>query len=129
MLAEQITLFSPIDMRKVAGEVIKELKNYRNLKIQQQNKQEQKDAAVIGLFPSLGNRDQQRINELKVKQIDRALENCLDELQLQIVQMKYLSPKQRTDTEIYMELGIKSDKFYILKKTAIVDIATALGMI
>lgn len=69
------------------------------------------------------------INELKVKQIDRALENYLDEIQLQIVRMKYLSPKQRTDTDIYMELGIKSDKFYMLKKHAINAIATALGII
>lgn len=83
----------------------------RSLKVQAVNRREQKEKGVIGLFPQL--RKSNEYNELKVKQIDRALENCLDELQLQIVKMKYLSPKQRTDTDIYMELGIKSDKFYM----------------
>ncbi|ASB91723.1 ArpU family phage packaging/lysis transcriptional regulator [Bacillus subtilis] len=125
--AEQLSFLPEVNEKEVRNIVIKELKTYRSLKIQAENRKEQKEKGVVGLFLQL--RKSTEYNDLKVKQIDRALENCLDELQLQIVRMKYFSPKQRTDTDIYMELGIKSDKFYMLKKHAINAIATALGII
>lgn len=70
------------------------------------------------------------VNELKVKQMDRApLENCLDEDERSILEKKYLSSRKIKDLEIMIELGLKRDKFYQVKRQAICNIATALGII
>ncbi|PAD62743.1 ArpU family transcriptional regulator [Bacillus siamensis] len=62
--------------------------------------------------------------------MDRApLENCLDEDERSILEKKYLSSRKIKDLEIMIELGLKSDKFYQVKRQAIYNIATALGII
>ncbi|OAZ65826.1 hypothetical protein SRCM100169_01543 [Bacillus siamensis] len=66
---------------------------------------------------------------LTAKQMDRALENCLDEDERSILEKKYLSSRKIKDLEIMIELGLKRDKFYQVKRQAICNIATALGII
>ncbi|CAI8860569.1 hypothetical protein EMIT0133MI5_50168 [Bacillus velezensis] len=61
--------------------------------------------------------------------MDRALENCLDQDERSIIEEKYLSPRKIKDLEIMIELGLKRDKFYQVKRQAICNIATSLGII
>lgn len=78
-------------------------------------------------FPSI--RDSFILNELKVKQMERALENSLDDEERMIIEKKYLAASQTKDIHIYMELGMKKDTYYEIKERAILRIATALGII
>ncbi|CAI6221371.1 Phage transcriptional regulator, ArpU family subfamily [Bacillus subtilis] len=125
--AEQLSFLPDINEKEVRNLVIKELKTYRSLKIQAENRREQKEKGVIGLFPQL--RKSTEYNELKVKQMDRALKQCLDQDEYSIIEKKYLSPEKIKDLEIMIELGLKRDKFYQVKRQAIYNIATALGII
>lgn len=77
--------------------------------------------AGISLCPSL--------NELKVKQMERALENSLNDEECMIIEKKYLAASQTKDIHIYMELGMKKDTYYEMKQRAILRIATELGII
>lgn len=70
-------------------------------------------------------RDQHSLNELKVCQMDRALKQSLDGDELKIIKAKYLSPQKIKDIEIYMEMGLKKDKCYQVKRRAIYNLATA----
>ncbi|MCG0590581.1 ArpU family transcriptional regulator [Bacillus velezensis] len=124
---KQLSFIPDVNEKEVRNIVIKELKTYRSLKTQAENRQEQKEKGIIGLFPQL--RKNTDYNELKVKQMDRALENCLDQDERSIIEKKYLSPRKIKDLEIMIELGLKRDKFYQVKRQAIYNIATALGMI
>ncbi|PAF15942.1 ArpU family phage packaging/lysis transcriptional regulator, partial [Terribacillus saccharophilus] len=124
MNAKQLTLLPEIDEKEVQQIVIKELKAYRALKIQIQNRREQQEEGVVGLFPSLRHSD--RLNEIKVRQMERALEGSLDFIERQIVEMKYLNPEQIKDIEIYLELRIKKNKYYNLKRIALNKLATSL---
>ncbi|SDC13700.1 hypothetical protein SAMN05421663_101476 [Terribacillus halophilus] len=63
---EQLTLLPEIDEKEVQQIVIKELKQYRALKIQIENRREQQKAGMVGVFPSLRLAD--RLNEIKVRQ-------------------------------------------------------------
>lgn len=129
MIAKQITLFTQeLNEKEIINLTINELKNYRALKVQIENRIEQKNAGVINLFPSVRKEDQMK-NELKVKQIERALEQSLDYTERKIVDMKYLSSHEVNDINIYLELGLKKGKFYEKKRAAILTIATALGII
>ncbi|WP_342412150.1 ArpU family phage packaging/lysis transcriptional regulator [Bacillus sp. FSL K6-1560] len=123
----QLTFLPELNEKEVRNIVIKELKTYRSLKIQAENRREQKEKGVIGLFPQL--RKSSEYNELKVKQMDRALKHCLDQDEYSIIEKKYLSPEKIKDLEIMIELGLKRDKFYQVKRQAIYNIATALGII
>ncbi|MFC9657007.1 ArpU family phage packaging/lysis transcriptional regulator [Bacillus subtilis] len=125
--AEQLSFLPDVNEKEVRNLVIKELKTYRSLKIQAENRREQKEKGVIGLFPQL--RKSSEYNELKVKQMDRALKHCLDQDEYSIIEKKYLSPEKIKDLEIMIELGLKRDKFYQVKRQAIYNIATALGII
>lgn len=127
MGAEQLTLFEPVDEKLVRQTVIRELKNYRALKVQLANKKEREEAGVVGLFPVL--RKEDNLAELKVKQIERALQHSLDEIEREIIQIKYLESKQTKDINIYMDLGLKKEKYYEKKGAAILNIATSLGII
>ncbi|QAT44340.1 ArpU family transcriptional regulator [Bacillus subtilis] len=127
MLVKQLSLIPEVNEKEVRNTVIKELKTYRSLKIQAENRREQKEKGVIGLFPQL--RKSTEYNELKVKQMDRALKHCLDQDEYSIIKKKYLSPEKIKDLEIMIELGLKRDKFYQVKRQAIYNIATALGII
>lgn len=126
MLAEQLSFLSNVNEREVRKLVIRELKDYRALKVQIENKNERVSAGV-NLFPSL--RNSHVINELKVKQIERALNDSLDEEELLIIKKKYLTSVKTKDIEIYLELGFKKDTYYEVKNRAINRIATALGII
>ncbi|MCY8307187.1 ArpU family transcriptional regulator [Bacillus vallismortis] len=125
--AEQLSFLPEVNEKEVRKLVIKELKTYRSLKVQAENRKEQKEKGVIGLFPQL--RKNTEYNELKVKQMDRALKHCLDQDEYSIIEKKYLSPEKIKDLEIMIELGLKRDKFYQVKRQAIYNIATALGII
>ncbi|MCM3225970.1 ArpU family phage packaging/lysis transcriptional regulator [Terribacillus saccharophilus] len=103
------------------------LKEYRALKIQIENRREQEEAGVVGLFPSLRHAGQ--LNEIKVRQIERVLEGSLDFIERQIIDLKYLNPMEINDLNIYMDLGIKKGKFYKKKRSALIRIATSLCMI
>ncbi|RPK06530.1 hypothetical protein BSBH6_00153 [Bacillus subtilis] len=125
-MTEQLSFLQPVDLKAVRKIVIKELKDYRALKVQLENKKESVDAG-ISPFPSI--RDSFILNELKVKQMERALENSLDDEERMIIEKKYLTASQTKDIHIYMELGMKKDTYYEIKQRAILRIATALGII
>ena len=127
MGAEQLTLLEPVDEKLVRQTVIRELKNYRALKVQLENKKEREEAGVVGLFPVL--RKEDNLAEFKVKQIERALNNAIDFIERKIVELKYLSPHEINDLNIIIELGIKKGRYYEKKKAAILRLATALGII
>jgi len=127
MSATQLTFLPPIDEKEVRNTIIRELKRYKALKVQLENRKEREAAGVNKLFPQL--RDQHSLNELKVCQMDRALKQSLDDDELKIIKAKYLSPQKIKDIEIYMEMGLKKDKYYQVKRRAIYNLATALGII
>ena len=127
MSATQLTFLPPIDKKKVRNTIIRDLKRYKALKVQLENRKEREAAGMNNLFPQL--RDQHSLNELKVCQMDRALKQSLDGDELKIIKAKYLSPQKIKDIEIYMEMGLKKDKCYQVKRRAIYNLATALGII
>ena len=127
MNAKQLKFFTDIDEKEVQNLIIGELRDYRALKVQIENKKEQEAAGIINLFPSV--REQDRLNELKVKQIERALENSLDFIERKIIEMKYFTSQETKDINIYLELGLKKGKYYEKKRAAIYRLATALGII
>ncbi|MDP4082531.1 MAG: ArpU family phage packaging/lysis transcriptional regulator [Bacillota bacterium] len=127
MSATQLTFLPPIDEKEVRNTIIRELKRYKALKVQLENRKEREAAGMNNLFLQL--RDQHSLNELKVCQMDRALKQSLDGDELKIIKAKYLSPQKIKDIEIYMEMGLKKDKCYQVKRRAIYNLATALGII
>ncbi|MCW1837357.1 ArpU family phage packaging/lysis transcriptional regulator [Bacillus xiamenensis] len=127
MGAEQLCLLPGIDEKQVRNALIKELKVYRALKVLEENRKEQEANGATGLFPSL--RNQEVLNELKVRQIERALENSLDEIEQDIIRMKYLTSRVVKDLEVCEGLGLKKDRYYKLKKQATFNLSTALGII
>ncbi|QEO62960.1 ArpU family transcriptional regulator [Bacillus altitudinis] len=122
----ELASMDEVDIKTVRKIVIKELKDYRALKVQIENK---KECSEIGmnLFPSL--RNSHNVNEFKVKQIERTLKNSLDDEERMIIEKKYLTTRQTKDIHIYMELGMKKDTYYEIKHRAICRVATALGII
>ncbi|MFF2529821.1 ArpU family phage packaging/lysis transcriptional regulator [Brevibacillus sp. NPDC058079] len=124
---EQLSFLQPADEREVRKAVVKELKSYKALRVAVQNKKEQVEKGIEQLFPRLQLSETQ--NELKAKQIERALEYSLDEVERQINEEKYLSTSRVKDINVYLDLGLTKDQFYTKKNEAIMQIATALGMI
>ncbi|MED1915777.1 ArpU family phage packaging/lysis transcriptional regulator [Bacillus thuringiensis] len=124
---EQLSFLQPVNEREVRKAVVKELKSYKALRVAVQNKKEQEEKGIEQLFPRLQLSETQ--NELKAKQIERALEYSLDEVERQIFDEKYLSAARVKDINVYLDLGLTKDQFYTKKKEAIMQIATALGMI
>lgn len=124
----QLTFFPDVDEKQVRRLVVRELKQYQALKVQMKNKQERIDKGITdNLFPKLIMNDLQ--NETKVIQIERAFKYSLDNLERQIIELKYLNPERQNDITIYMDLGIKKELYYEKKKNAIFMIATSLGII
>ncbi|WP_238543353.1 hypothetical protein [Brevibacillus sp. BC25] len=64
---------------------------------------------------------------MKARQIERALQYSLDEVERQITEEKYVSTSRVKD--INVDLGLTKDQYYTKKIDAIRQIATALGMI
>ncbi|MGG0155754.1 ArpU family transcriptional regulator [Bacillus mycoides] len=81
----------------------------------------------ISLFPEI--RDTRKISGIKFRQIDKALQHCLDEDESRIIEMKYLSNKRLKDEVIYDEIGLYKNAYYAKKRTALRLIDTSLGMI
>jgi hypothetical protein len=54
---------------------------------------------AVGLFPSLRCADQ--LNEIKVRQMERAMEGSLDFIEKQIIDQKYLISQEINDLNIY----------------------------
>ncbi|MEH7735528.1 ArpU family phage packaging/lysis transcriptional regulator [Bacillus pumilus] len=127
MTIEVLHLLSEINEKQVRQTLIYELKLYKALKVKQENLNEQKENGVFTLFPRL--RDQNVCSELKVRQIERALEYSLDEIEQDIIRMKYLTSRMVKDLEVCEELGLKKDRYYKLKKQATFKLSTALGII
>ncbi|GAA0313690.1 hypothetical protein GCM10008967_00220 [Bacillus carboniphilus] len=127
MVYSQLCLFNEIDEKQVRSIVIKELKQYRALKIHLENKKEQKDKGIANLFPSL--RDSSEEAALKVRQIEKALYGLLDDSERAIVEKKYLNNNPQNDLVIMEELCLKKDPYYRKKRYAIQTIATALAII
>ncbi|MEK5502047.1 ArpU family phage packaging/lysis transcriptional regulator [Bacillus sp. FSL M8-0168] len=124
MSAIQLVFLPSIDEKEIRNTIIRELKKYKALKVQLENRKEREATGMNNLFPQL--RDQ---HSLKVCQMDRALKQSLDDDELKIIEAKYLSPEKIKDIEIYMEMGLKKDKYYQIKRQAIYNLATALGII
>lgn len=123
----QLCLLPEVDEKKVRNTVIKELKEYKALRIAMQNKKELEEEGLEALFPSLGNKEKEKI--IKFKQISRAMTHALDDTEREIIEKKYLGPSRVKDISVYIEMGITKDQYYILKKQAIFQIATALTIV
>ncbi|MGG5181379.1 ArpU family phage packaging/lysis transcriptional regulator [Bacillus sp. MM09(2025)] len=127
MTVEALHLLPEINEKQVRQTLINELKLYKALKVKQENLDEQKANGILTLFPRLI--DQNVCSELKVRQIERALEYSLDEIEQDIIRMKYLTSRMVKDLEVCEELGLKKDRYYKLKKQATFKLSTALGII
>lgn len=127
MNAAQLSFFADIDEKEIRRMVTRELKQYKALKVALQNKLELNKEGIEPLFPSLNTKDKEK--EIKVRQIDRAIENALDEVERQIIQQKYLSSTRIKDINLYLDMGLTKDHYYYHKRQAILLIATALGII
>ncbi|MHC9079915.1 ArpU family phage packaging/lysis transcriptional regulator [Bacillus sp. BR_10] len=127
LTVEVLHLLPEVNEKQVRQTLINELKLYKALKVKQENLNEQKANGILTLFPKL--RDQNVCSELKVRQIERALEYSLDEIEQDIIRMKYLTSRIVKDLEVCEELGLKKDRYYKLKKQATFKLSTALGII
>ncbi|MEC2039645.1 ArpU family phage packaging/lysis transcriptional regulator [Bacillus altitudinis] len=127
MTVEVLHLLTEVNEKQVRQTLINELKLYKALKVKQENLDEQKANGILTLFPRL--KDQNVCSELKVRQIERALEYSLDEIEQDIIRMKYLTSRMVKDLKVCEELGLKKDRYYELKKQATFKLSTALGII
>ncbi|MCK6164051.1 ArpU family transcriptional regulator [Bacillus pumilus] len=127
MTVEVLHLLPEVNEKQVRQTLINELKLYKALKVKQENLDEQKANGILTLFPRL--KDQNVCSELKVRQIERALDYSLDEIEQDIIRMKYLTSRMVKDLEVCEELGLKKDRYYKLKKQATFKLSTALGII
>lgn len=118
-----------VSEKEIQEAVIKDLKDYRALKVKLENIKERNEVGAINLFPNLNRVG--TFDELKAKQIERALTQSLDPIERKIIEIKYLytNEKETTDLEIYLSLGLKKGKFYTKKREAISQLAKALGII
>ena len=127
MATEQLTMFEDIDESLVRSEVVKALIEYRALKVQKENMEERIAVGAIHLYPSV--REVNPLNNMKVKQMEKALEHSLNDDERLIIEKKYLSGVKVKDTQVYIDLGFDKDRYYEIKRSAILLIATALGII
>lgn len=126
---EQPILLSIMDKeteKKIQKVVISILKEHRALKVRFGDDVVQQQGE-IDLFPEICNTKQ--INQMKYRQVEKALKYSLDEDERNIIEMNYLSDQKLRDDYIYNELLIKKDSYYEKKKNALRLIATALGVI
>ncbi|KAA0750302.1 ArpU family transcriptional regulator [Bacillus sp. AY3-1] len=123
---DQLSFFKHIEEKEIRPFVIEELRKYRVLRIRFQNQQERTELGAELLFPELKQVDK---HELKYRQLKRAFEEALDEDEKRILEIKYMSIKELNDDYIYTVLGMKRGRFYRKRKSGIVNLAIALGMI
>jgi len=124
---KQMSLCSDVDDKEIRRVVARLLKQYKAYRVAFQNKLEQDAEGIDQLFPMLNDIEKEKF--LFVKQIDRALENALNEIEREIIQRKYLDNHRVKDIDVYLDLGLTKDQYYIHKKYAINLIATALRII
>lgn len=127
MGAQQLVLFKDVNEKEVRRVVGRELKQYKALKVSLQNRLECEEAGITILYPTLNH--EEKMKELKVKQMDRALQNALDDIEREIITQKYLSSTRVKDINLYLDMGLTKDQYYSIKKQAIFQLATALGII
>ncbi|MCP3742717.1 ArpU family phage packaging/lysis transcriptional regulator [Rossellomorea sp. BNER] len=120
-------MMATLNEKEIHNAVIKQLREYRALKVKLVNLKEREDIGADMLFPSFV--EDSCLSELKVKQIERALHEALDSIERGIVERKYLNITELNDEEIYLELGVKRGKFYEKKKEALTTLARAMGII
>ncbi|MGG4266514.1 ArpU family phage packaging/lysis transcriptional regulator [Peribacillus simplex] len=126
-MSNQLSFFPEVDEKKIRSIVVKELKLFRALKIQQLNKQEINEKGItINIFPKLYENDREK--EMKVLHMERALNN-LDSIERQIIEKKYLDIERQNDVNIYLDLCIQKTAYYEKKKQAIFMIAHCLNII
>ena len=122
-----MSLFSDVDDKEIRRVVARLLKQYKAYRVAFQNKLEHDAEGIDQLFPMLNDVEKEKF--LFVKQIDRAIENALNEIEREIIQRKYLDNHRVKDIDVYLDLGLTKDQYYIHKKYAINLIATALRII
>lgn len=127
MVAEQLSFLTPVNEKEVRKVVAKELKKYKALREAVRNREEQEAAGLGDLFPVLSESDKKK--EMKVRQIERALNYTLDEIERRIIEEKYLGTSRVKDITLYLNMGLTKDQYYAKKKEAISQIATALRII
>ncbi|WLR50047.1 ArpU family phage packaging/lysis transcriptional regulator [Bacillus tianshenii] len=125
----QLSLFPEIDEKEVRRKVASELKLFKAIRVAVENQKELEEQGVSCLFPSMRSKDEEVICKLKYRQMQRALEKSLDTLEREVIERKYLGPERVKDITVYIEMGIDKDLYYTVKKQAIFQIATALGII
>ena len=126
-MSSQLSFFPDVDEKQIRSIVVKELKLFRALKIQQLNKQELNEKGIIiNIFPKLYDNDREK--EMKVLHMERALDN-LDSIERQIIEKKYLDVEKRNDINIYLDLCLQKTTYYKKKKQAIFMIAHCLNII
>ncbi|MCM3169003.1 ArpU family phage packaging/lysis transcriptional regulator [Peribacillus frigoritolerans] len=124
---KQLSLFEEVNEKEVRKTIARELKHYKALRVALRNKSELLEEGMNPLFPAFRNKDKEK--EFKVRQINRTLENVLDDVERQIIEQKYLSSNRVKDINLYLEMGLTKDQYYIHKRQAIFLIATALSVI
>ncbi|MEN1936103.1 ArpU family transcriptional regulator [Paenibacillus sp. 102] len=87
----QLSFFGDIDEKEMRRLVVKELKNYKVLCVRMKNQEEQMQAGCVVLFPKM--KDDKK-HEIRFKQIERTLQNALDNDQRQIIEPKYLGMRK-----------------------------------
>jgi hypothetical protein len=73
---EQLSFLEPVDEKEVKKAVVKALKEYKALRVAVQNKKERQEKGIDQLFPGL--KKSESTNELKARQIERALQYSLE---------------------------------------------------
>lgn len=115
-----------LNERELKKIVAAELKFYKALKVAMDNKKEVRESGGQ-IFPQLVNKELE--TEIKYKQIHRTLTEVLDRNQRQVLERKYLGEDLVKDIGIYLDMGLKKDQFYVIKKQVIQSVATALRII
>ena len=126
-MGTQLSFFPDVDEKQIRSIVVKELKLFRALKIQQLNKQELNEKGItINIFPKLYDNDREK--EMKVLHMERALNN-LDSIERKIIEKKYLAIERQNDINIYLDLCLQKTSYYEKKKQALFMIAHCLNII
>ncbi|WP_397443421.1 ArpU family transcriptional regulator [Peribacillus sp. TH24] len=91
-MSNQLSFFPDVDEKQICSIVVKELKLFRALKIQQQNKKELNEKGIKGnIFPKLHQND--LVNEIKVLQMERALRS-LESMEREIIEKNILAKNE-----------------------------------
>lgn len=107
-------------------EIANILKYYKALCVWIINKQELEDNGIDYLFPCLIDKRAEELKLLTYKAINKAISE-MDDTERLIIHKKFLSTSKITDKDIYLEIGVKKDKYYQIKKSAVNKIVEELN--